>query len=212
MLDYRFHYRRNLPHFQPVYSTFFITFRLAGSIPMRVLYQVAEEHRRAMEELNKLSDVSERTEKMYQTQRRAFGKWDNALHDSRSGPHWLEDSRIASMVVETLRFNDGCAYSLHAFCIMPNHAHVILTPLRKEDGAFYSLSGILHSIKMHTAREANRLLNRQGDFWQHENYDHVVRDEQEYWRIIEYTLNNPVKAGLAREWQEWPWSYVAQVS
>ena len=212
MLNYQFHYRRNLPHFQPVYATFFITFRLADSIPMRVLLQLADEHQRAMKELKPLLDPRERCEKIYQAQRRALGKWDAALHASNVGPRWLEDSRIAGVVADTLRFNDGRTYCLHAFCIMPNHVHVVLTPLPKEHDTFHSLAGIMHSVKIHSAREVNAILNRSGNVWQHENYDHTVRDEQEYWRIVEYVLNNPVKAGLAREWQEWPWNYVAQVS
>jgi REP element-mobilizing transposase RayT len=212
MLDHDFHYRRNLPRFQPVYATFFITFRLADSMPLRVLHQLDYAHRRAMEELKRLPDPEERRAQTYQEQRRALGKWDAALHASDAGPRWLEETRVAAMLADTLRSGDGRSYSLHAFCIMPNHVHLVLTPLPKERDTFHSLAGILRSIKLHSARQINAILVRSGGVWQHENYNHTVRDEQEYWRIVEYVLNNPVKAGLAREWQEWPWNYVAQVS
>jgi hypothetical protein len=71
-----------------------------------------------------------------------------------------------------------------------------------------ALSLILFSIKRYTAREANKILGRKGAFWQHESYDHVVRDGNELSRIIRYVKENPVKAGLVNDWKDWKWSYV----
>jgi putative transposase len=65
----------------------------------------------------------------------------------------------------------------------------------------------MHSLKRHTARQANLLLGQEGMFWQHENYDHFVRDDAELGRIIRYVLHNPVKAGLADDWKNWKWSF-----
>lgn len=65
----------------------------------------------------------------------------------------------------------------------------------------------MHSLKRHTARQANLLLGREGEFWQDESYDHVVRDEAEYRRIVTYVLNNPVKAGLVDAWRLWRWNF-----
>jgi putative transposase len=59
----------------------------------------------------------------------------------------------------------------------------------------------MHSIRQHTAFEANKVLGRNGRFWQPESHDHVVRDEQELQRIRRYILENPVKAGLVENWQ-----------
>jgi putative transposase len=70
-----------------------------------------------------------------------------------------------------------------------------------------SLHKVLQSLKAHTARTANKILNRQGAFWLHESYDHVVRSEKELERIVWNVLHNPVKATLDKEWQDWPWSY-----
>jgi putative transposase len=69
------------------------------------------------------------------------------------------------------------------------------------------MSAIMHSLKLYTAREANLVLGRTGSFWQHENYDHVVRDEAELRRIILYVVHNPVKAGLVEHWEDWKWTY-----
>ena len=66
---------------------------------------------------------------------------------------------------------------------------------------------IMQPLKGYTARKANRLLGRSGAFWQHESYDHVVRNASEWQRIITYVFNNPIKAGLMDQWQKWQWSY-----
>ena len=65
----------------------------------------------------------------------------------------------------------------------------------------------MFSIKRYTARQANIILNREGNFWQHESYDHIVRNETELSNIIRYILMNPVKAGLVSDWREWQWNY-----
>jgi putative transposase len=65
----------------------------------------------------------------------------------------------------------------------------------------------MHSLKRYTSRQANLILGREGQFWQHESYDHVVRDEQEFERIMLYILNNPLKASLVDSWEKWEWSY-----
>jgi REP element-mobilizing transposase RayT len=65
----------------------------------------------------------------------------------------------------------------------------------------------MHSLKRRTATESNRVLQRRGQFWHRESYDHIVRDEKELNRIRNYVLNNPVKAGLVERWQDWPWTY-----
>ena len=208
MFDHRFYYRRNLPHYQPKYATVFVTFRLAGSIPVTVLEQIAYAHSQAVKGLNQRSDAPDHKARLHEEQRRAFGKWDAALHTVSCGPRWLEDPRLADLVAESLRNLDGSHYDLLAYCVMPNHVHAVFTPLLNSDGTTHSLAAIMHSLKRHTARKANLILGRQGEFWQHENYDHVVRDEGECARIVAYVLNNPVKAGLVDEWQDWPWSYL----
>lgn len=104
---------------------------------------------------------------------------------------------------------------------MSNHAHAVFAPFLSEadlrakqtdEGLLYEskeppLDVIMHSLKSWTANQANAALGRGGQFWQHESYDHVVRDDGEFDRIVNYVLNNPVKAGLVKEWKEWRWSW-----
>ena len=101
-------------------------------------------------------------------------------------------------------------------CILPNHVHILFRPFGERDveadrellepgeraDTGTPLSAIMHSLKSYTAHEANKLLGREGSFWQHESYDHWVRDEDDLERIVAYINANPVKAGLAeRSWQ-----------
>jgi REP element-mobilizing transposase RayT len=205
--DYRTDYRRNLPHYQPRGAILFVTFRLAGSVPIAVLQQLKAEAEAREERIRLGGDGPEQQRLLYEERKRQFGRWDDVLDAAREGPHWLGEPRIATIVYEALRYRDGRVYDLDVFCIMPTHVHAIFAPLPREDGTYHPLQTILHSLKRHTARHANDALGRNGAFWQHESYDHVVRNPDEWGRIVNYVLHNPVKAGLAETWEAWPWTY-----
>jgi REP element-mobilizing transposase RayT len=100
------------------------------------------------------------------------------------------------MIVESLKHFDQVRYVLHAWCVMPNHVHVLIEP---QQG--WSLSTILHGWKSFTAKQANRILGRNGVFWQPEYYDHLIRDEPEYLHSVRYIEQNPSVAGMV----SWPW-------
>jgi putative transposase len=106
------------------------------------------------------------------------------------------------MITEALHHNGKVPhhYGLHAYVVMPNHVHVLLTP-------FVPLPVLTKSLKNITARRANTLLQRaSAPFWQDETYDRQVRDSQEFIRIQLYIENNPVKAGLADSPEIYQWS------
>jgi REP element-mobilizing transposase RayT len=111
--------------------------------------------------------------------------------ESATGPNWLKQPELARMVAETLRHFDGDRYELMAWCVMPNHVHAIVKPL-----GGHSIGEILKSWKSFSAREANRMLGRSGAFWQPESYDHLIRDEDDYWNQLEYILRHKT------EWRE----------
>jgi putative transposase len=204
-LNYKPFYERALPHYQPPGAMLFVTFRLADSIPTGILRELTAEADRIEAMLQYEKDPLERQARAYLEQRRMFGKWDEALHCSRSGPTYLREHTIAKLLCDSIQRRDGVVYDLIAYCIMPNHVHIVFTPLAKPDGTFYSLSSITHSLKRYTAQQANLLLGREGPFWQHESYDHIVRDEAERVRIVSYVLSNPEKAGLVAPGAAWPW-------
>ena len=204
-LDYHTIYRRNLPHIQPPGATFFVTFRLANSLPVATLQRWREEAQAAERESARLPE-EERREARYRQQKRAFGRFDEALDRAESGPTWLGETAVAQLVYDALRRRDGAVYDLLAFTIMPNHVHAVLTPCERNEGVV-ALQRILYDLKRPTAWDANSCLGRFGAFWQDESYDHYVRDAAELSRIVYYVLWNPVKAGLVASWEAWRWSY-----
>lgn len=159
-LDYQFFYRRNLPHYQPRGATFFITFRLAGSLPKVIVERLVDEAREIEKRLAQIVDPHERSRQADLEQHRLFGKWDAALAASCTGPQWLKDERLATLLYHSLQCRAGEVYELDAFCIMSNHAHLVCQPTLQTDGEYHSLSRIMHSLKIHTALEGNGLLNR----------------------------------------------------
>jgi REP element-mobilizing transposase RayT len=104
-------------------------------------------------------------------------------------------------VERAILYFDNKRYRIIAWCIMPNHVHVII-----EIWALYPLADILHSWKSYTAHQANKLLQRSGEFWFREYHDRFIRNEEHFADAVEYVENNPVKAGLADSKEEWRWS------
>jgi REP element-mobilizing transposase RayT len=208
MTDHRVFYRRHLPHWQPEGATLFVTLRLAGSLPRVVIDILKERLEQEKSALSSIDNLEERQKRAYLDGLCAFRRWDAALDVSDSGSRWLAQQQVADVVVEALHYCHKRVYDLLAFCIMPNHVHLVCTPLQCEDNMCYPLKRIMQSLKRHTARQANKVLERQGAFWQAESYDHVVRDADELVRIVQYVINNPVKGGLVSDWEAWPWTYV----
>ena len=124
----------------------------------------------------------------------------------------LESPDLAQVVVNSLFHFAGERYMLLAFVVMPSHFHWLFQPLpgwvasQSPDSSRSPREQITYSINRFTATACNRLLDRQGRFWQPESYDHWVRDEDELERIIGYIEANPVKAGLAEAPDSWRFS------
>ena len=195
-------YHRRLPHLMPPGATLFLTFRLQGTVPFEVLLQLQEDHTRLVQQHNTDNEPIEAIKKRLEG--RYFVSFDQYIDRATSGENWLKNEQIADLVKHSLHFGHETTYNLHAFCIMPNHVHVLLTVLR-EDIPFYK---VLQRLKTYTAVRANRILNRVGQsFWQAKSYDHIVRNGKSFERIIAYILNNPVQAGLVDKWEDWPHSY-----
>jgi REP element-mobilizing transposase RayT len=184
-----------------------VTFRLAGSLPADIQQQLIGVAEGTEHALNQIADQGERRRLAYRHQKKLFARWDEALDNATTGPRWLGRPEISQLVADSLQYRHGRDYDLDAFCIMSNHVHVLFTPLARADGSYVALPAIMQSLKGYTARQANQMLNREGQFWQHESYDHIVRNAAELRRIRIYILNNPVKAGLVSCPEEWPWSY-----
>jgi putative transposase len=168
------HSRGYLPHFDSPETVQFVTFRLADSLPAKVSAMLHPE-----------ADV-------HQVDREL---------DSGLGACWLRRPEIASLVEGALLHFDDIRYRLIAWCLMPNHVHVVI-----ELTNGHSLTDIVRSWKSFTARRANILLGRSGPFWHRDYFDRYMRNEEHLAQTVEYVEMNPVKAGLAKNAEEWPWS------
>ena len=171
-------YQRRLPHFQPVGTYLFLTWRLRGSLPRRANTMV------------------------YPTAGHAFVAQDRALDQPSSGPQWLRHPRIADLVAHAIVIgqDERQFYQLCAWVVMPNHVHLLILP--NVPGAV-----LMRWLKGSTARRANQILGRTGQpFWQDESYDHYLRHPRQIERTVTYIEQNPVCAGLVRFAEDWRWS------
>lgn len=203
-------YRRKLPHLQPPGGTFFATFRLAGSLPKEVVVRLREEQAQMGRVLLRIKDEKQRRQLIRNQRKRYFGKFDALLDGAQSGPVWLKDDRIAGLVADAIHYRDSKDFDLHSYTIMPNHVHLVVGLdgiVRRRGSSSCALTQRLENLKWYTALKSNEILHRTGAFWQHESYDHLVRDAEELERTIQYILNNPVKAGLVKDWRDWKWNY-----
>ena len=94
---------------------------------------------------------------------------------------------------------------MYALVVMPDDVHLMFTPLRDAASRSYHLATILQAIKGSSAHSVNKLLHRQGPVWQEEYFDHVVRRYENLRAKIEYIRQSPVRKGLARTAEEYPW-------
>jgi len=204
---------RRLPHWHPANATFFVTFGLEGSLPKSVVAQIQADYESVRRQLQAEGQPNRR-EELYRLSKQLFKRYDDYL-DQGHGPRWLAQPGIAQMVCEQIHLLHPERYHLYAYCVMPTHVHLLvdtqdipLPPPSKDGKQQTALSYALFLLKGRTARQANLMLNRQGAFWRRESYDHVVRDEREFERIVSYILNNPVKAGLVENWQDHPYTFL----
>jgi len=171
-----------------------VTFRLADSLPAAVLKRIAAERRDLLERLRTSSQLVVRSE--IKRQQRLLSKRIEAYLDRGGGSCHLTNPAVSEIVVGALRHFDGTRYELHAWCVMPNHVHVVFRPLGEN-----SLAAIVHSWKSFSAQRANRLLGRTGVFWQREYYDHLIRDGEQLAKAVRYVAKNPERARL----RDWKW-------
>lgn len=184
--------RGYLPHLdQPgLYQS--INFRLHDAVPASVIEQWKEE----LQWREHLPGDDPMVVKL----RQRIIQYEDAGH----GACWLRDPRVAALVQQALLYFDGQRYQLMAWCVMPNHVHVLI-----ETWAGYPLDKVLHAWKSFTAQEANKLLHRSGAFWSREYYDRFMRDERHFAQTVAYIEQNPVKAGLVKAAEDWPYSSAA---
>jgi REP element-mobilizing transposase RayT len=189
--------RGRLPHWEKKSATYFITFRLHDSLPQSVLERIESEREsliKTARQLDREVSPSER-KKIQQLSTKVIEQY----LDNGAGACHLRHPVIANVLADTLSHFDNQRYRLLAWCIMPNHVHVVVRVIPG-----HSLAEVIHSWKSFSAKRANNLLNCSGSFWQREYYDHLIRDENEFERAVRYVEENPERAGL----KNWRWVWV----
>ena len=187
--------RGYLPHLKREGASYFVTFRLADSLPQEVLLGFKQE------QAGKLRSLPDQGPTAREAVDREFQRQIERYLDLGVGACHLKRPDVAQIVAEALLHFHNQQYLFEEWVIMPNHVHIVLWPMPN-----HTLSDILRSRKRHTARRANLILGRTGEtFWQHESHDHWIRDDEEKARIRRYIRHNPVQAGLCRSPEEWPW-------
>jgi len=184
--------RRRLPHWRKDGSIYWITFRLADAIPqdkLRVWKQERDNWLRLHPEPRSEADWKEYDQR--------FGKRVEDWLDAGMGSRSLAKPDVREAVKKCLLRFEGERLLLHAAAIMPTHVHLLLEPFKGHD-----LSRLLQGIKGASARAANKRLGTAATFWLDESFDHIVRSEKQYRRLVRYIADNPVKAGL-REDEYW---------
>ena len=181
-------YARNLPHWQLECASFFVTWRLYGSLPAQ--------------KRTARNGCATGGRTLQESAGQRFKRLDQALDRATYGPRWLKSTEVADAVLRAIQRGEKELhyFALHAFVILPNHVHLLITPR-------IELPRIMNGLKGSTAHEANIILNRiSKPFWQDESFDHWVRSSKEFDSIRDYVERNPVAAGLVNYVGGWRWS------
>jgi putative DNA methylase len=177
--------RGYLPHLEAGQITQFITLRLYDSLPAAALAHL----------MARLTEIPEEQRSAYTRAR--IHKW----LDSGYGSCMLRHPDVAEVVQSALQYFHPTRYQLLSWCIMPNHLHLLV-----EIDQPISLGRMMHSLKSFSAKEANRVLGRQGPFWYPEYFDRYIRSAQHQETVVNYIHENPVRAGLCSSAAEWRFS------
>ena len=173
------HSRGYFPHCDTPGLLQFVTFRLNDSLPAALVRRLMQE---VEDDLARLRDIE-------------------AFLDAGYGACWLKQPAIASIVEDALLYGDGKRYRLLAWCIMPNHVHVLI---EMQEG--HPLPKVVQGWKSYSARLINQRLGRSGALWMRDYFDRYIRDDHHLAAVIAYIHANPAKAGLVVNESEWRYS------
>ena len=192
--------RRKLPHWDVFNKSYFITFRLRGSLPKDVVVRLKNE-----KELIKAKQNNK--EELYQFHRKEFLKIEKVLDSVKNSENaYLTRDDIAPILMNSLSFlEDKYCWRIPHFVIMPNHIHCLC--LDDKPGKRIDKTGLFSEFKRYTAVKINKIFNRKGRVWNDENFEHWCRDYHKEESVKRYILNNPVKAGFVKSPTDWKWQW-----
>ncbi|MFH1148616.1 MAG: transposase [Pseudomonadota bacterium] len=118
---------------------------------------------------------------------------------------WELPESARHLIIQHCLHDRGNKVQVHGIIVMPDHVHMVFTPLRDSKGRIYGLGEIMNGIKGVSAHRINRVLNRCGSVWQDESFDHILRSDEDIRSKVEYICQNPVRKGLVKHSEEYPW-------
>jgi len=186
-------WRSRLPHWEVDAHWHFVTIRCHGSLPEAVKQQVLEIH-------TNLQSIEPNCEAFQQLQRQYFLTVEKYLDTGRGfapfmNPETCQQCLQAIHAMETEGWKTGAAV------VMPNHIHLLI----HAEPPASTLREVLIRFKGRSAKWANQTLGRSGKFWQQDWFDRWMRHEAEVAKVVNYIRENPVKAKLCQNWEEYPY-------
>ncbi len=191
--------RRNLPHWLVADRTYFVTMRAAGTLPRDVVAKLAAE-REALQETGCTDEDA-----WLELRRRQFLRIEALLDAAQANADLvLTAEGLPQTILDSLGWlsREG-GWSIGAATVMPTHVHIVMRNLTGRSG---ELLDDLGKIKRFTGRTANRVHAREGEFWARDDFDHWCRTPEKVEAAVRYVRENPVKAGLVKQWDDWPWT------
>ena len=173
---------KTLPHWHQDNKVQFVTFRLADSLPQKKLDELSAYKEEWLAEHPEPWD-----EQTLEAYNREVMKTVDRWLDQSYGECLLRHEDVRQIVIDALLLYHEKRYILHHFVIMPNHVHLLLSPIGDDE-----VTKSIGSVKQYTANAINRLMGRKGDVWQRNVFDRMVRNVQEYDRYVRYIQQNPV--------------------
>jgi putative transposase len=209
-------YHRKLPHFDHIGLFFFITFRLFNSIPVHLARQLRAERDREQQKARTYPTQEQQQAAKIKAQNNYFRKIEAHLDHPTFGDRFLDTPSCTNIIAQVLQEYHNEYYYLHAFCIMPNHVHVLIDtaqqiPINKANfdiDQYQYLYQIMRRIKGKSGLYINRERKTNGSVWLPESYDRYIRGQKHYNYTLNYIIQNPVKAGLVTDWTKWSGTYV----
>ena len=187
--------RRSLPHWIVADASYFVTIRLAGTLPRAVVEAMRDEREAAGDDEQSRLDLA----------RKQFVRIESILDSDAQQRMDLAAPEVAQRCMKNLQWLRERGWHIYAATVLGNHAHVLM---RNGQGSSAMLLEDLDNYKGFTGREANKLLGKKGRFWARDQFDHWIRKGEKFDGVIRYIARNPVKAGLVGTWSDWPWTIV----
>ena len=207
--------RNNLPHIHPIGAAFSVTTIVHDAVPAGKIAKLKEERDRQIAILQS-QQIPVVAQEIAQVSMRFEQDLELLLAEKREQEHPFRDAGAALAVLRRVGLYHGELYHCHAACVMSNHLHLLLDlsvqlpegwAFGEEIPDYHSLAEVMRKIKGGSANVVNRLVGRKGPLWEKGYYDRFIRSVRHFRQAYGYILNNPVKAGVVRDWRDYPYIF-----